>query len=101
MVAGLSVGLRHDEAARFSFLMATPVIGAAGLLEVPKLIKDSLQSDLAMIIVAGLLAGLAAFLSVTFLMRYFKRSDVESLNPFGYYCIVAGIAAFVLIAAGI
>ncbi|HEX3723589.1 MAG TPA: undecaprenyl-diphosphate phosphatase [Nitrolancea sp.] len=101
MVAGLSVGLRHDEAARFSFLMATPVIGAAGLLEVPKLIKNGSQSDLTMIIVAGLLAGLAAFLSVTFLMRYFKRSDVESLNPFGYYCIVAGIAAFVLIAAGI
>jgi len=101
MVAGLSVGLRHEEAARFSFLMATPIIGAAGLLEVPKLIHDGSQSSLSMVLVAGLLAGLSAFLSVAFLMRYFKRSDVESLNPFAYYCILAGISAFVLIAAGI
>lgn len=101
MVAGLWMGLRHEEAARFSFLMATPIIGAAGLLEVPKLMKQGSQSSAGVVVMAGVLAAVAAFLSVWFLMRYFHKQDFEALNPFAYYCMAAGVLSFALIAAGI
>lgn len=101
MVAGLWMGLRHEEAARFSFLMATPIIGAAGLLEVPKLMKQGSQSSAGVVAMAGVLAAVAAFFSVWFLMRYFHRREFEALNPFAYYCMAAGVLSFVLIAAGV
>ncbi len=101
MVAGLWMGLRHEEAARFSFLMATPIIGAAGLLEVPKLIKNGSQSSIGLVLSAGVLAGVAAFISVAFLMRYFHKRDFQALNPFAYYCMAAGVVTFGLILAGV
>ncbi len=101
MVAGLWMGLRHEEAARFSFLMATPIIGAAGLLEVPKLIKHGSESSLSLVLFAGVLAAVSAYLSVTVLMRYFHRTDFEALNPFAYYCVAAGVISFVLILVGV
>ncbi len=101
IVAGLWMGLRHEEAARFSFLMATPIIGAAGLLEVPKLLNDSSNTNVGMVFFAGVLAAIAAYLSVFFLMRYFHKTDFQALNPFAYYCMAAGVVAFALIAAGV
>jgi undecaprenyl-diphosphatase len=101
MVAGLGLGLRHEEAARFSFLMATPIIFAAGLLEVPKLLKNGSDSSLGLVLWAGLLAAVSAYLSVRFLMRYFHKRDFEALNPFAYYCVAAGVISFILIAAGV
>lgn len=101
MVAGLWMGLRHEEAARFSFLMATPIIGAAGLLEVPKLMKHGSQSSVGVVLFAGVLAALSAYLSVTVLMRYFHKRDFEALNPFAYYCMAAGVISFILLAAGV
>lgn len=91
MVAGMVNGLSHEAAARFSFLLATPIILAAGLLEVPKLLKSDHQTILYAGI-GGVVAGLAAYLSVRFLMRFFQTNR---LDPFAYYCVGAGLLAFV------
>lgn len=95
MVAGLSVGLRHAQAARFSFLMATPVILGAAVLEVPKLLHEQggLSNLGGLAVTAGVVAGVTAFASIAALMHYFKRHDFEALDPFAYYCVVAGALA--------
>jgi undecaprenyl-diphosphatase len=89
MVAALRVGMTHEDAAAYTFLLATPIIGAAGVLEVPQL-AGSPSSTLVIALVGGVLAGVAAYLSTKFLMRYFENGR---LDPFGYYCIVAGLAS--------
>ena len=98
LVAGLGVGLDYEGAARFSFLLATPIIAAAGLLEVPKLLHHgaALHGLLGSIFAAGLLAGVFAWLSVWFLMRYFHRHEIKALRPFGLYCLAFGALALVL-----
>jgi undecaprenyl-diphosphatase len=95
MVAGLSNGLSHEAAARFSFLLATPIIAAAGLLELPKLFTAG-GNTLTYALMGGVLAGISAYLSVRFLMKYF---ETKSLDPFAWYCIGAGILAFLYFAA--
>lgn len=94
LIAGLGTGLDYASAARFSFLLATPIIGAAGLLEVPKLFHAPLTHGLLMTILgSGIVAGLCAWLSTWFLMRYFRLREVTALRPFGVYCLLAsGIA---------
>ena len=99
MVGGVMAGLTHKEAARFSFLLATPVIAGAGVLEVPKLLKmrDQITISSDAVVAAGLVAGLVAYLSVAALMRYFKQNEVEALKPFAFYCWAAGaVALFIL-----
>ncbi len=91
MVAGLSQGLTHKAAARFAFLLATPLILAAGVLEVPKLFGD--MNALTIAVVGGLVAGIAAYLSTRFLMRYF---EIGRLDPFAFYCWGAGLLAVLL-----
>lgn len=94
MVAGMRVRLSHEESARFTFLLATPLIGAAGLLEVPKLFSKSNIGMLPYALIGGVIAAVAAFLSVKFLMRYF---EVGRLTPFAYYCLAAGTLAFLVL----
>jgi undecaprenyl-diphosphatase len=91
MVAGLSQGLTHKGAARFAFLLATPLILAAGVLEVPKLFTDT--NALLVAIVGGIVAGIAAYFSTRFLMRYF---ELGRLDPFAFYCWGAGLLAMIL-----
>jgi undecaprenyl-diphosphatase len=97
MVGGLLRGLSHEAAAHFSFLLATPIIAGAGVLEVPKLIHHgSAQSGMTLLaLLAGIVAGITAWLSVFILMRYFKRREFEALDPFGYYCIAFGAAVLI------
>ena len=95
MVAGMGTRLSHEEAARFAFLLATPLIAGAGLLEIPKLFAPGLSGMLPYAVIGGVVAALAAFLSVKFLMRYFQ---VGRLTPFAYYCLAAGIASFAVFA---
>jgi undecaprenyl-diphosphatase len=90
---GLMAGLRHQESARFSFLLATPVILAAGVLEVPQLFASGVP--VAEYIGAAILSGIAAYLSARFLLRYFRSGR---LDPYGWYCIGAGLVAFGLLA---
>ncbi len=91
MVAGMANGLSHEASARFSFLLATPIILAAGVLEVPTLLEQQYRADLPIAAGGGVVAGIAAYLSVRFLMRYF---ETNRLDPFAYYCVIAGTLAF-------
>jgi undecaprenyl-diphosphatase len=92
MAGGLLAGLRHQEAARFSFLLATPIIGAAGVLELPQLLGRNVP--LGEYLLAGLLAALAAYVSARFLIRYFKSGR---LDPYGWYCLAVGAGALLLL----
>jgi undecaprenyl-diphosphatase len=92
MAAGLVAGLRHEEAARFAFLLATPIILAAGLLEVPNLGADA--PTLGVGIGAAALSGLVAYASARFLLRYLR---LGRLDPFAYYCAALGAAGLVFI----
>ena len=83
IVAGLLVGLSHEDAARYSFLLATPAIGAASLLEIPRLFAPAAHGVLLEALVGGVLAGITAYASVAFLTKYFQSND---LRPFGWYC---------------
>lgn len=94
MVAGLMAGLTHEAAARYTFLLATPIIGAAAALELPKLFDHSGRSILGYALLGMVLAGLAAYVSVRWLMRYFQTGR---LYPFAYYCVGAGILSLVLL----
>jgi undecaprenyl-diphosphatase len=90
MVACLRARLNHEDALRFTFLLATPVILAAALLEVPYLFPASRTTQLAALL-GGIVAAIAAFLSVKFLTRYFR---VGNLTPFAYYSMGVGLISF-------
>ena len=92
MAAGLVAGLRHEEAARFAFLLATPIILSAGLLEVPSL--NGSGSTLAIGAAGAVLAGVVSYLSARFLLRYLRFGR---LDPFAYYCAALGTAGLVFI----
>jgi undecaprenyl-diphosphatase len=86
MAGGLVAGLRHEESARFSFLLATPIILAAGVLEVPQLFQSGVP--IGTYLAASVLAGVVAYMSARFLIRYFR---VGRLDPFAAYCAALGI----------
>jgi undecaprenyl-diphosphatase len=92
IVAGLLKGLRHEDAARLAFLLATPVILAAGLLKMPELFKPEAQGVLGPAMVGSLVAGVASYVSVRFLTSYF---ETRTLVPFAIYCIVGGLGSLV------
>lgn len=96
IVGGVVAGLQHKEAARFSFLMATPIILGATVLEAPKLLRSGATLGGAAIL-SGVVAGLVAYASLVVLMRYFNRNEFEALNPFAYYCWAAGAISLALI----
>lgn len=91
---GLLRGLHHDTAARFSFLMAQPVILAATVREAFKMRHLDLQpGQMRIALVAAVVSGLTALFSTAFLMRYFRDHDRWALSPFAWYCMgVGGIA---------
>jgi undecaprenyl-diphosphatase len=93
MVAGLGVGLSHEDAARYSFLLGTPLIAGAALLEVPDLFGLPLAT-LGMVLLGMAVAGVAAFLSTKFLLRYFETGR---LHPFAYYCWGVGLLSLILL----
>jgi undecaprenyl-diphosphatase len=94
MVGGLFAGLHHTEAAHFSFLIATPIIAGAAVLEVPKLLALPGGGISKVAIGAGFAAGVTAYASVAFLMRHFRRHNFDdALVPFAIYCWAAGAAA--------
>ncbi len=92
MVAGLARGLDHEDSARFSFLLATPIILAAGLYKLPDLIGHNGDGVRPQVLVGSLAAGIAAYLSVRFLTRWFTT---RTLLPFAIYCLVVGALAIV------
>jgi undecaprenyl-diphosphatase len=98
IVGGLLRGIDHAGAAHFSFLIATPIILGATVLEVPKLLHESIPTGVfEMSAIAAVVAGITAFASTAFLMRYFRRHDAWALNPFAYYCIALGLGSLALL----
>jgi undecaprenyl-diphosphatase len=93
---GLVAGLRHEEAARFSFLLATPTILGAGVIEVPQLFAGGVP--VGQYAAAAVLSGLAAYASARFLLRYFRSGR---LDPYGWYCVAAGLASLALLRFGL
>jgi undecaprenyl-diphosphatase len=91
-VAGLVRGLSREDAARFSFLLATPVILAAGALKLGDLTGPLGSGIRGQVLFGSVLSGVGAYLSVRFLTRYLAN---RSLRPFGWYCLAAGVASLV------
>jgi undecaprenyl-diphosphatase len=89
MVAGMRRGLAREDAARFAFLLSTPVILAAGMLKIPDLFGPLGSGIRGQILLGSVLSGLGAYAAVRFLVRYLQT---RSLTPFGIYCLVAGLA---------
>jgi undecaprenyl-diphosphatase len=94
-VGGMLRGLSREDAARFSFLLATPVILAAGALKLGDLSGPLGNGIRGQVLFGSLLSGVGAYLSVRFLTRYLAN---RSLRPFGVYCIAAGIASLIWLA---
>ena len=92
MVTGLTQGLSHRDAARFSFLLATPVILAAGVLKIPDLTGPLGAGLGGPILVGSVVSFVSAYLSVRFLERYFRT---RTLLPFAIYSLIVGVAALI------
>ncbi len=101
IVGGLLRGIDHAGSAHFSFLIATPIIIGATVLEVPHLLHASVPAGVfELAAVAAVIAGVTAFASTAFLMRYFRQHDAWALNPFAYYCLVFGLGSLALLWLG-
>lgn len=88
MVGGIFSGLDYEDSARFSFLLATPIIFGAAIYKMPDFFGSLADGVRPQILVGGLAAGISAYLSVKFLDKYFKT---RSLMPFAIYCLIFGI----------
>jgi undecaprenyl-diphosphatase len=95
MAGGLLAGLSNVDAARFAFLLATPIIGAAAVLKLPELAGSQGNGVRGPALVGALCAAFTAYLSVRFLMRFF---ETNRLTPFAIYCFFAGLAATIYFA---
>ena len=89
MGGGLVVGLSNEDAARYAFLLATPIIGAAAVLKIPDLLGSAGDGVRGQALVASLCAGVTTFFAVKFLLRFF---ETNRLTPFGVYCLAVGTA---------
>src|SRR5580658_376627 len=92
MAAGMFRGLSREDAARFAFLLATPVILAAGVLKVPDLLGPLGNGIRPQILVGSIVSGIGAYISVRFLMKYFRT---RTLTPFAIYCVVFGLGSLI------
>jgi undecaprenyl-diphosphatase len=88
MGGGLLVGLSNEDAARFAFLLATPIIGAAGVLKLPELFGSAGDGVRGQALVGAIAAAFSTYLAVKFLLRFFQTNR---LTPFGIYCVCAGL----------
>ena len=94
LAGGLMVGLSHEDSFRYSFLLATPIIGAAALLEIPALLTSGNSALIEVSLAGATAAALAAWFAVKFLTRYFKTN---TLTPFAVYCIAIGIMSMLIL----
>jgi undecaprenyl-diphosphatase len=94
MVGGLLARLDHVDAARLSFMLSTPLILAAAVLELPEVVKPGVVIPPGLAFMGMAISGVTAYLSVRFLMRYFQT---ERLDIFGYYCLAFGLASLAIL----
>ncbi len=97
LAAALLIGLRRDEAARFSFLLSIPAVAAAGLFELRKAGRDMGQAGWLPILVATVVAGVVGYATIAWLIRFLKT---RSLVPFAYYRIALGVVLLGLVFSG-
>jgi len=95
MGGGLLTGLSNDDAARYAFLLATPIIGAAGVLKLPDLFGAAGDGVRGQALVGAIAAAVTTYLAVKFLLRFL---ETNRLTPFGIYCVVAGLACTLIFA---
>lgn len=88
MGGGLLTGLSNEDAARYAFLLATPIIGAAGVLKLPELLGSAGNGVRGQALVGAIAAAVTTFFAVKFLLRFF---ETNRLSPFGVYCILMGV----------
>ena len=88
------VGLAHEDALRFSFLLATPIIGAAAALKLPALFASRDATAIETALLGAATAAIAAYFSVKFLTAYFKT---RTLTPFAVYCLIAGLTSLTIL----
>jgi len=101
IVGGLLRGLDHAGAAHFSFMIATPVILGATVLEVPKLLREAVPAGtFELAVLAAVVAGVTAFVSTWVLMRWFRRHDEWALDPFAWYCAALGAVSLGVLLVG-
>jgi undecaprenyl-diphosphatase len=93
LVGGLLAGLSHEDAMRFAFLLATPIIFAAALLKIPELTLSGQNVSITPFIIGAVTAGVGAYFSVRFLTKYF---ETKTLVPFAWYCVLFGAFAVVV-----
>jgi undecaprenyl-diphosphatase len=92
MAGGLVRGLSHEDAMRFSFLLSTPVILAAGALKIPDLTGPLGAGIRGQVIVGSVAAAATSLFAIVFLSRYFRT---RTLTPFAIYCLVAGLVSLI------
>jgi undecaprenyl-diphosphatase len=97
MGGGLLVGLSNEDAARYGFLLATPVILAAAALKLPELLGAEGNGVRGPALVAGVCAAATTYFAVKFLLKYF---ETNRLTPFGVYCIALGVICTLVFALG-
>ena len=90
MGGGLLAGLSNEDAARFAFLLATPIIGAAAVLKLPELFGSQGNGVRGQALVGAICAAATAYVAIRFLMRFF---ETNTLTPFAIYCVLAGLGA--------
>jgi undecaprenyl-diphosphatase len=95
MGGGLVFGLSNEDAARYAFLLATPIIGAAGILKLPELLGTAGNGVRGPALAGAIAAAFTTYIAVKFLLRFF---ETNRLTPFGIYCIVAGLAYSLILA---
>ena len=96
MSGGLLVGLSNEDAARYAFLLATPIIGAAAVLKLPELLGHEGDGVRGPALAGAVCAAITAYLSVRFLVRFF---ETNRLTPFAVYCTVAGVLCTAILLA--
>jgi len=100
MTAGFWMGLKHEDSARFSMLLATPIIIGASIIEVPKLIHTDITGLFQISLIGRIASGIVAFFSVWALMKWFHTNEISAMRPFAWYCWLVGsgvlISQFVL-----
>lgn len=95
MTAGFWMGLKHEASARFSMLLAAPIIAGASILEIPKLFIPANRALLQTSLIGGAVAGVCALISVSLLMKWFHKKEVNAMRPFAFYCWIVGAAVLV------
>jgi undecaprenyl-diphosphatase len=94
IAGGLLVGFSHEEALRFSFLLATPIIGAAALLKLPMLFRSGNVAAIENALLGAICAAVAAGVSIKILTRYFQT---KTLTPFAIYCAATGLLSLIVL----